>query len=185
MSTHQEKSFIATLTTSSGALLVPRLAYGRQTHIQKPDYEAFTFEAKKDISNYLCVKSNAASTPLKFYFKCIDDYYSIYVMNEGLYYFYALSNEDEDLIALYPHDNDQTTFNLLDANSRIITLDDLNSNSSQVRIQTRGGRKLHARAGQRATAGDREKVSGLVCTGKKRGTLLNFRLDILQRNVSF
>lgn len=185
MSTNQEKSFIATLTTSSGALLVPRLAFGRQTHIQKPDFDPFTFEAKKDVSNYLCVKSNATSEPLKFYFKCIDDYYSIYVMNEGRYYFYALSNEDQDFISLYPHDEDQTTFNLLNANSTIITLDDLNSNSSQVRIQTRGGRSLHARAGQRATAADKEKLSGLVCTGKKGGTLLNFRMNILQRNVSF
>lgn len=185
MSTNQEKSFIATMTTSAGNLHLPYLTYGQKTHITRLDYEAFTLEQFKDISSYLCVKPDPPPTLLKFYFRCIDDYYSIYTLNKGPYYYRALSNEDKDFIAVYPHDDDQTTFNLLDTNGSIITLDQLDNDSATLRIQTRGGHSLRARAGRYPTAADKSKVTGLVCTGKKGGTLLNFKLNILQRNVPY
>lgn len=175
MSTNQEKSFIATMTTQMGNLHLPRLTYGKTTYIKKLDFDPFTFEANMNASSYLCVKGDAPAAQLKFYFRCIDDYYSIYLLTNGRYHRQALSNEDKDLIGAFPYDDDQTTFNLLDARGNIMTVDQLESDSATLRIQTRGGHTLHARGNTR--------VGDLVCTGKKGGTILNFKLNILQRNI--
>ncbi len=186
MSTDQEKSFIATLSTSAGHLHLPKITYGKKAYVPKTGYDPFSFETHQDISNYLCVKHNTPATQLKFYFRCIDDYYSIYVITNGAYHRWALSNEDEDFISAHPHDDEQTTYNLLNG-GRIVTMDQLPSDTSTLRIQTRGGRTLHAKhflpPNRKSHTDTFERLGQAVCTGKKGGSPLDFKLNILQRNI--
>jgi hypothetical protein len=173
MSHDKERSFVASMKTNYGNLHLPKITNRKTTHVKKLDYDTWSFEANMDVSSYLCVKGDAPSNQLKFYFYCIDDYYSIYLLTPGLYNRYALSNEDKDFISAFPHDTDQTTYNLLDRNGLIITLDQIDSDSAALRIQTRGGRTLSVRGNT--------PVGGLVCTGKGGGKPLDFKLDILSR----
>jgi hypothetical protein len=167
MPTNLEKSFTAQLDTQYGNLHFPRISYGRKTFINRWYYEAFTFDNHVDISNTLCIHPQALPDQLRFYFRCVDDYYSIYVMTGSHYNNYALSNENRDLISAFPHDDD------LDADNRIVTLDQLEGNMHKLKIQTRGGRKLCVR--------ENAKVGGLVCTRKEGGQVLEFGFDITKR----
>lgn len=176
MSTNQERSFIAALTTNYGNLHIPRITYGKKTTFKRWYYEAFTFESFVDISSYLCVKAGAPADQLLFHFKCIDDYYSIYLLTNDQYHHYALSNENRSCISAFPHDDDQTTYNLLDSNGNIVTLDQLEGNKHTLKIQTRGGRKLHTMLNTPA--------GGIVCTGQEGGAVLNFEFNIAKRGVS-
>ncbi|HEX4547347.1 hypothetical protein [Pseudomonas sp.] len=175
MPTNLEKSFTAQLDTQYGNLHLPRISYGQKTLIKRWYYEAFTFDAHVDVSSTLCVHPQARPDQLSFYFRCIDDYYSIYLLTGSYYNNYALSNEHRDLISAFPHDDDQTTYNLLDANNRIVTLDQLEGNTHNLKIQTRGGRQLCVR--------ENAKVGGLVCTGKEGGQVLEFGFDITKRGA--
>ncbi|WP_433737216.1 hypothetical protein [Pseudomonas putida] len=185
MSTNQEKSFTATLTTSAGHLHLPYLTNNRKILAPKTGYDPFSFESQREISNYLCVSNNAPASQLTFYFRCIDDYYSIYVMTNRTYHNRALSNEDEDFISAHPYDDDQTTYNLL-SGGKIVTMDQLQGDSMTLRIQTRGGRTLHVKPflyKNKPHQRTQEQAGQAVCTGKKGGVPLDFRLNILQRNI--
>lgn len=173
---NKERSFVATMTTQYGNLHLPKLTYGKTTYIKKTGYDPFSFESHIDVSNTLCVKNNTPYDQIKFYFYCIDDYYSMYLLTDGVYHRYALSNENKDLIAAFQSNSDQTTFNLLDGNGSIVTLDDIQASEVNVRIQTRGGRTLRVRGNH--------SVGGLVCTGADGGTALTFKLNILSRGAA-
>ncbi|MFJ2481156.1 hypothetical protein ACIOWE_12855 [Pseudomonas sp. NPDC087598] len=175
MSTNIEKSFTARLQTQYGNLHVPRISYGQKTFIKRWYYEAFTFDAHVDVSNTLCVHPEAPADQLRFHFRCIEDYYFIYLLTASHYHNYAISNEHRDLISAFTDNADQTSYNLLDANNRIVTLDQLNGDTHNLKIQTRGGRKLSVR--------ENSKVGGLVCTGKEGGQVLDFKLDIIKRGA--
>ncbi|APC15833.1 hypothetical protein BLL42_08835 [Pseudomonas frederiksbergensis] len=176
MSQNKERSFVATMKTNYGNLHIPKITHGKTTHVKKPDYDTWSFDAIMDVSNYLCVKSDAPFQQLKFYFYCIDDYYSIYLFTDSLYHRYALSNEDKDFIGAFRPDSAQTTYNLLDQNGRIITLDQIGNGNPTLRIQTRGGRTLSVRGNT--------PVGGLVCTGIVRAKPLDFKFEILSRGAA-
>ncbi|MGY2339571.1 hypothetical protein ACW9HW_10050 [Pseudomonas sp. SDO5532_S415] len=176
MNKNQERSFIATMKTNHGNLHLPKITYGKTTLIKKLDYDTWSFDANMDISSYLCVKTDAPANQMKFYFDCIDDYYSIYLLTDGLYHRYALSNENQDFISAFRYDHEQTTYNLLDGNGQIVTLDQINTDTPVLRIQTRGGRTLSARGNT--------KVGSLVCTGKVSARPLDFKFEILSRGAA-
>ncbi|MEX3773952.1 hypothetical protein [Pseudomonas sp. MYb118] len=175
MGQNKERSFVATISTNHGNLHLPRLTYGKTMRVRKLDYDVLSFEANMDVSNYLCVLPDAPQRA-RFYFYCIDDYYSIYVLTNAAYHRQALSNEDKDFIATIPPDREQTTYNLLDEQGRIITLDDLRGDNPTIRIQTRGGKLLSVRG--------KTRVGGLVCTESFRSKPLDFKLDILSRGAA-
>ncbi|WP_143497356.1 hypothetical protein [Pseudomonas sp. Irchel s3h17] len=80
-------------------------------------------------------------------------------------------------------DGDQTTFNLLDASGKIITLDQLDNDTPTLRIQTRGSQLL--RAGLSRNKYD-PKVGTFIRTNATRSSsILDFKLNILQRNVPY
>ena len=184
MSTDQEKSFIATMSTRFGHPHFPRLTYGKTTTTVRPDYETFTFSHHIDVSNYLFLKPDIAANALTFYFRCIDDYYTLYILTHGTYYYMTVSNEEKDYLNAYATENgDQTTFNLLNASGKIITLDQLNDDTPTVRIQTRSGKLL--RAGLSRNKYD-PKVGTFVRTNPTRSfAVLEFKLNILQRNAPY
>lgn len=172
----KDRSFVATMTTNYGNLHLPKLTYGKTTKIKKTDYDTWSFDTYVDVSNTLCVKGDTPYDQIKFYFYCIDDYYSIYLLTDGFYHRYALSNEDKDIISAFRANSEQTTFNLLDGNGRIVTLDQIDTAQPILRIQTRGGRTLSVRGNH--------SVGGLVCTGKGGGSALNFKLNILSQGAA-
>lgn len=184
MSTDQEKSFTATLSTRFGYPHFPRLTYGKTIRTKRPDYEFFSFDHYTDVSDYLFLKPEVAPDALTFYFRCLDDYYTMYIFTHGVYYYMTLSKENADFLNAYtPNDGDQTTFNLLDANGKIITLDQLDNDTPTVRIQTRGGNLL--RAGLSRNPYD-SKVGTFVRTSQTRSSgILDFKLNILERNVPY
>lgn len=175
MSQNKERSFVATIKTNYGNLHLPKLTYGKATSVKKPDYDTWSFEANMDVSNYLCVKSDAPPAQLRFYFYCIDDYYSIYLLTDGLYHRQALSNENKDFIGAFAPDRKQTTYNLLDPQGRIVTAEQFDTDQPIIRIQTKGGSLLSVRGNY--------KVGGLVCTESVRAKPLEFKLDILSRGA--
>ncbi|WP_460140875.1 hypothetical protein [Pseudomonas sp. S2_E01] len=175
MSQNKERSFVASATTHHGNLHLPKLTYGRTVHIKKPDYDAWSFEANMDVSNYLCVLKGAPQK-INFYFYCIEDYYSIYLLTNDIYHRQALSNEEKDFIAAFAPNNEQTTYNLLDAQGRILTPEQFNSHTPTVRIQTRGGKTLSVRGNT--------KVGGLVCTESPRSKPLDITLNIISRGAA-
>ncbi|WP_077046025.1 hypothetical protein [Pseudomonas sp. KK4] len=176
MSQNKERSFVATIKTSHGNLHLPKLTYGKTTLVKKLDYDTWSFEANMDVSSYLCVKPDAPPGQIKFYFYCIEDYYSIYLLTDGLYHRQALSNEDKDFIGAFAPDRKQTTYNLLDRQGRIITPEQFDSDQPVVRIRTKGGSLLSVRGNT--------KVGGLVCTESARAKPLEFKLDILSRGAA-
>ncbi|MBZ9781310.1 hypothetical protein K9857_07040 [Pseudomonas sp. REP124] len=176
MSHNKERSFVATISTNHGNLHLPRLTYGKTMHIRKLDYDVWSFEANMNASTNLCVMGIAPPDQLKFYFYCIEDYYSIYLLTNGLYHRQALSNEDKDFIGAFKPDDGQTTYNLLDQQGRIITLDQFSNDKPQIRIQTRGGKTLSVRG--------KTRVGGLVCTESHRSEPLDFRLNIISRGAA-
>ncbi|MFJ4194802.1 hypothetical protein [Pseudomonas sp. NPDC089534] len=184
MSTDQEKSFIATFSTRLGNPHFPRLTYGKKVSTLRPDYELFTFSSHIDVSDYLFLSRNVAPDALTFYFRGIDDYYTIYILTPGDYHYRTVSKEQKDFLNAYAtKDGDQTTFNLLDANGKIITLDHLDSDTPTVRIQTRAGKLL--RAGLSRNELD-PNVGTFIRTDRNRSSApLDFKLNILQRNAPY
>ncbi|MBT9267336.1 hypothetical protein KKQ10_20870 [Pseudomonas sp. MG-9] len=95
MSTDQEKSFTATLKTRFGYPHFPGLTYGRTVTTPRPDYEIFTFSHHLDVSNYLFLKPDVTPDALTFYFRCLDDYYTLYIFTPGEYYYRTISREEK------------------------------------------------------------------------------------------
>ncbi|WP_139831491.1 MULTISPECIES: hypothetical protein [unclassified Pseudomonas] len=184
MSTDQEKSFIATFSTPLGNPHFPRLTYGKKVSTMRPDYVPFTLSSHIDVSDYLFLNPNVAPDALTFYFRCLDDYYTIYILTPGDYYYRTVSKEQEDFLNAYAtEDGDQTTFNLLNARGKIVTLDRLGSDTPTVRIQTRAGKLL--RAGLSRNRYD-PKVGTFIRTDPNQSsTALDFKLNILQRNAPY
>lgn len=184
MSTDQEKSFIATCSTPFGYPHFPALTYGKKYTTLKLDYELLSFNSHMDVSNYLFLKPDLPADSLTFYFRCQDDYYTIYIFTKGIYYYMTLSNEEDDFLNAYAtQDGDQTTFNLLNKNGEIVTLDDFANDSPTIRIQTRGG-KLLRQGYSRAKYNPKIGTPVRLQTPKSQ-TVLDFKLNILQRNAPY
>lgn len=184
MSTDQEKSFTATLSTQFGYPHFPLLTYGRAIKTLRPDYETFAVSPHIDVSDYLFVKPDVAPDALTFYFRCDRDYYTIYIFTPGEYCYRTLSREAKDFMNAYvAKSGDQTTFNLLNAHGKIITLDQIDTDTPSVYIQTRGGALLCA--GKSRNKYD-PAVGTFVRTDPYRSEIaLEFKLNILKRNVPY
>lgn len=184
MSTDQEKSFTATISTRFGYPHFPKLTYGRAVKTPRPDYEFFTFSHDMDVSDYLFLKPDVAPDALTFYFRCMDDYYTIYIFTPNEFCYRTISREQKDFLNAYAtQSGDQTTYNLLNANGKIITLDQIDTDTPTVRIQTRNGHLLCA--GMNRNKHD-PKVGTFVRTNANRSAgVIDFKLNILQRNVPY
>lgn len=184
MSTDQEKSFIATCKTPYGYPHFPGLTYRKKYETLRLDYDPFTFSSHQDVSNTLFLKPDLPADSLTFYFRCLDDYYTIYIFTKGAYYYRTLSNEEDDFINAYAtEDGDQTTFNLLNNSGEIVTLDDFSNDSPTIRIQTRGGKLL--RKGYSRPAYNPQIGTPVRLQTPKSKIALDFTLNILQRNVPY
>ncbi|WP_445180848.1 hypothetical protein [Pseudomonas sp. McL0111] len=184
MSSDQEKSFIATLSTKYGYPHLPALTYGRPVNTPNMDYIPFGFKSHLDVSNYLFLRPDIAANSLTFYFRCLDDYYTIYIFTRGAYHYQTLSNEDDDFLSAYtPNNSDQTTFNLLNSSGKIITLDDLTTDTPTVKLQTRSGKLL--RRGRSRKKYDPVAGTAVRLDARHDPVALDFKLNILQRNAPY
>jgi len=173
MSTNRQKSFITTLTTNAGNLHIPQYTYGRKIVIGVRPWLAIT-EDKIDVSNYLCADPNSNVNSLQFYFRCSEDYYTIYLRSPGPFYGRTIGRNGGDELGAYIDDN-PTTFNLIDNNGKIVTLDQITTDTPTLIIQTRGG-----------TALVRNKATDMgYFIRAASGAVLKFRLKILERNAPF
>lgn len=113
------------------------------------------------------------------YFRCYDDYYNIQIRNGGYFaHFFSRDSRTSDRIlgAFPPAGGKTTSFNLLDQNHNIITLDDLKSNQANVYLRARN-------------AGVINRVllpeSKVYAFGDMPGDSIQFNLEILERNVPY
>jgi hypothetical protein len=112
------------------------------------------------------------------YFECYDDYYNIQIRGHRYFGKYLSKNSDGILSALPGAGGNTTSFNLLDDNHRIVTLDDLGSRNANVYLKARnaGIIKTNEKSAQSREA---------RYFNDRTGNTLKFNLEILQRNVDY
>jgi len=117
-----------------------------------------------------------------FYFRCEGDYYNIYVRTEGdqfgrtLDEHYKTYKGGKTRLITTSTAEVPTSFNILDSNERILTLDNLASNKEDIRLQTRDGKKL------KIEFAIWEGLPSIIETSKYSS---NLTLNILERNAPY
>jgi hypothetical protein len=106
------------------------------------------------------------------YFACYEDYYNIEIRGHGYFAHYIRKGATGKLSAMPGAGGKTTSFNLLDDNKRIITLDDLGTNNANIYLKARN-------------AGIIQSNSNAQYFSERAGTPLKFNLEILQRNVDY
>ncbi|MHC8353999.1 hypothetical protein ACYZTL_01800 [Pseudomonas sp. LB3P81] len=114
--------------------------------------------------------------PFIAYFACYDDYYNIQIRGHSYFGNYISKNADGKLSALPGAGGNTTSFNLLDDNNRIITLDDLGSRNANVYLKARNAGVIKT---NKKTADRREAQ---YFNDSSEDTF-KFNLEILERNV--
>ncbi|MHC8306005.1 hypothetical protein [Pseudomonas sp. PB3P13] len=119
------------------------------------------------------------STP-KFlaFFECYDDYYNIQIRSADYFGKYLSKNANGKLGAFPGAGAETTSFNLLDDNERIITLDDLSSRTANIYLKARNAGII--KANKHPTSG-RDAYYFNDYSGEK----LKFNFEILERNVPY
>ncbi|MFJ2711900.1 hypothetical protein ACIOZM_13550 [Pseudomonas sp. NPDC087346] len=116
-------------------------------------------------------------TPLKLYFRCAEDYYTLKILSPGAHTDKYLSKDDFGVLGAFPAAGSETTsFNLLDMNNNIITLDQLHGESQRIRLKARN-------AGQISASLRRGAPYIYLADIKSQG--LEFKLRISERNVPY
>jgi hypothetical protein len=121
--------------------------------------------------------ANDRRTPkLIVHFRCYDDYYNLQILNEpySLKYF---SKDSQGILGAFPAAGGETTsFNLLDDNHNIITLDDLASNEATIYLKARNAEII-----KKSIWG--KPINKAIFTDKS-GDISAFQLTILEREVA-
>ncbi|MHC8367047.1 hypothetical protein ACYZT9_14660 [Pseudomonas sp. ZT5P21] len=114
------------------------------------------------------------SKEMVVYFDCYDDYYNIQIRSEAFLGKYLSKNSGGALGAFPAAGGDTTSFNLLNANQDIITLDDLKTDDATVYLKARNAGTIKRQLLQNPK---------LYSYGDHSGELLKFNLKILERNI--
>lgn len=179
MSARQERSFIARIqcdgttmkffeqmlsgSTSQGNLLTTSHRYSETTK------EMVRVRPGRDTS------VRTRFDEMVVYFDCYDDYYNIEIRSEAYFGKYLSKNSNGILGAFPAAGGDTTSFNLLNANQDIITLDDLKNNEATVYLKARNAGMIKRQLMQSPK---------LYSYGDQSGQSVSFNLRILERNVS-
>ncbi|VVN87532.1 hypothetical protein [Pseudomonas fluorescens] len=107
------------------------------------------------------------------YFRCDGDDYTLYIRSEGDHFGKIINAIDIFFTANTA--TSPTTFNIIDTNNEIVTLDKLSDNQA-IRLKTRDGEILKS---EFTWGNDPERI---VLDGRR---LVTFDLNILERNVSY
>lgn len=154
MSTELERSFIARIRCGKAHLgFIQGWVTGNEPHLLT------TIDENED---------------LIVYFRCYDDYYNLQIRSKACFGKYISKNSNENLAACPPAGGETTSYNLLDSNQRIITLDNIKAGETTVYLKARHSSPITL---QETPA--YEWFSGLP------GAAVPFELKILERNVPY
>ncbi|MDT3314561.1 hypothetical protein QZR14_24650 [Pseudomonas sp. rhizo66] len=176
MSNNQENSFIAKITcndaqitffdqhpaaeelSGSGNLLTTPHAYSR-----------LQFMAR--------YQNNGAPIPdVVAYFRCYGDYYNIQIRS-SLYFGHFFSKNNVRILGAFPPAGGNTTsFNLLNNEHKIITLNNLQDNQATVYLKARNAGVINRQL---------REDPHVYTYGDAPGESVTFKLDILERNVDY
>lgn len=149
MSTQQQQSFLATLNTGNNALAM--VSHNGNT-------PAWTL-----------VENGVADV---VYFRYEEGHYTLHIWSEGDYFGQTINLSGVVFTAATV--NNPTTFNLINADGKFLTLDNLTNDKEVILLQTRDGKALKTEI---VWGDDPQRVSTV---GQYT---LNLELNILERNV--
>lgn len=172
MSSNRQKSFIATLELHNSHLHFLNDLYAapisRHSTIFSGGFDTGT-SARIDDSHLLGIKPRDHAitlAPLNLYFRCAEDYYTLKILSPGEYSGKYISKDNSAMLGAFPAaGSDTTSFNLLDMNDKIITLDDLRTDTHQIRLKARN--------------------AGQISATRRRGAPYVYLADIKQRGLIF
>lgn len=192
MSTGQERSFIARIRCND----VPMRFFDQMLHSSFFVSERFnrgalagdgqlltTRHSYSEIFNKMVringgrdVYTRTLSDEMIVYFRCYEDYYNIQIRSKA-YFGKYLSKNGSGLLGAFPGAGGKTTsFNLLNADRSILTLDNIDTNEATVYLKARNAGLI-----KRQLIEDPKIYS----YGDQSGDLVKFNLQILERNVPY
>jgi hypothetical protein len=154
MSTEQERSFIARIRCEQAQLGFIRGWLSGQE------------------PNLLTITND--NVDLIGYFRCYDDYYNIQIRSKACLGNFISKNSNANLAACPPAGGNTTSYNLLDANQRLITLDNIQGDKAFVYLKTRNSSIV--------TLQESPAYDWFSCGS---GEAVQFELNILERNVPY
>ncbi|SEM93372.1 hypothetical protein SAMN04487857_10797 [Pseudomonas sp. ok272] len=149
MSTNRQKSFIATLQIDNAHVQSLGVLHGVPALRTETSFSGGWFtgaKRTKDDSHLLgCrpIDEVNNTTPWTIYFRCTNDYYILYIRTHETYTGLCISKDSQGMLgALDPDENDITSFNILNLNNRIITLQDMPRGVHYVRLKARNSERI-------------------------------------------
>ena len=182
MTRNQERSFIARITcdgedmTFFDQILSSRHFVSNGRTSATPPNIVTTFEAYDPDSEEMLPVGGITTTTMVIHFRCYGDYYNMQILSEAYYQKYFSKNRQGVVGALPAAGGDTTSFNLLDINHRIITLDDLSADTATIHLKARNTAIIRKEIW-------RDPVYR-SCFTDKSGDIATFRLVILERHAS-
>ncbi|PNB75559.1 hypothetical protein C1X64_03440 [Pseudomonas sp. GW456-E7] len=185
MSKDEERSFMARLTCEGISMTFFEKVLS-DWHFQQDDEDGphkhliTTAEVYIDdlqrMVNLAVTSKNKNSIGIVVHFRCYDDYYNLQILSAPYYNKYFSKSSQGFLGALPAAEGATTSFNLLNDNFKIVTLDDFNSDNQTVYLQARnaGVIKKTLWGGQ----------VNRYCFHDQIGHQVLFKLQILERNVA-
>ena len=117
------------------------------------------------------------AVPITIYFRCTDDYYHLYIRSHTTYTGHCVSKDFAGVLgAFLPAGSDTSSFNLLNLENRIITLEDMGSDIQRLRLKVRHSKQIGSIRRRGAPYSYLAEIDdkGMV-----------FKLRIIERNASF
>ncbi|MGE8069156.1 hypothetical protein [Pseudomonas sp. NPDC089569] len=183
MSSNRQKSFIATLELDNDH--VELLGNLHDGPILRTDslYSGGSFTGRTqriDDAHLLGIcppQESAAIAPLTLYFRCTDDYYTLYIRSENGHHGKCISRDSFGALGAFPAaGRDTSSFCILNPDNRIITLDDMRGDIHRVRL-------MADNAGQ--IGGVFRRGAPFTYLADTKGNGLVFKLRITQRNAPY
>jgi len=152
MNTNRQKSFLATLSVGNSPVRLTT-RYPKEAIVLAKTY------------------TGLADT---FYFRCTDDYYTLYIRTEGEHFGKVIDQQGNAFTG--SSNQSHVNFNIIGTNGKILTLEDFSSDDQVIQLQTTQGNILRSEFGW-ADFPVRLELEGQLA--------LYLNLNILQRNVPY
>lgn len=183
MSNNRQKSFIASLELDDEYLEFLGNLYEDPVTRHSTFFSGGFYtgaSSKIDDSHLLGIKPREPSlkiAPLNIYFRCAEDYYTLQILSPGTHTDKCVSKDNSGVLGAFPPaGSDTTSFNLLNLQDSIVTLDDLRADTHQIRLKARN-------AGQISSIRRQGAPYVYLADIKRRGLIFN--LCITERNVPY
>lgn len=181
MSTDRQKSFTATLDTAGTVLHFLEALHGQKTLVTSSTSSGGFYTGRpqqRDHSHLVGLLSGAAvqaKSRLQLYFRYTGSDYQLYIRTLGPQFGKCLSISDTGLFGAFPTTG-STTFNLISKRHKVLTLDDIREDDSEIYIQVKDSGLLHQH---------RPHDSNYTYIADKGETPLVFSLMIDKRNAPY